>query len=176
MMTAASSGRRLVPGYCPLHCPDTCSWEVTVEDGRAISLHGTRDHPFTRGSLCVKVNGYLDHMHAPDRLLYPMRRVGPKGAGRFERTTWDAALSEFADRLRKVIATGGGEAIGPCAGCGSMGHLQGLNGVGQRLWNAIGASIHEPTICHHAGSFGTRYTMGSRHGLDPETMDRSRLI
>ncbi len=74
---------KIVKGACPLDCPDTCSWEVTVKDGRAIDLRGTKDHPFTRGSLCAKLNKYLDHVSAPDRLLHPMRRIGRKGEGRF---------------------------------------------------------------------------------------------
>ncbi|MBI1872397.1 MAG: molybdopterin-dependent oxidoreductase, partial [Acidobacteria bacterium] len=96
--------RHIVRGACPLDCPDTCSWEVTVEDGRAVDLRGTQDHPFTRGSLCAKVDRYLDVMHAPDRLLYPMRRVGRKGEGKFERTAWSDAIAEFADRLQGILA------------------------------------------------------------------------
>ena len=107
--------RRVVRGACPLDCPDTCSWEVTVEDGRAVRLRGTRDHPFTRGSLCAKVDKYLDVMYSPDRLLYPLRRAGPKGSGRFERVTWDEALSQIAERLNDTIRTHGAAAIWP--GC-----------------------------------------------------------
>ena len=84
-----TDGQHIVRGACHLDCPDACSWEVTVEGGRAVALHGTRDHPFTQGSLCVKVNPYLEHTRAPDRLLHPLRRVGKKGAGDFERITWD---------------------------------------------------------------------------------------
>lgn len=72
-------------GACPLDCPDGCSWEVTVEDGVAVGMRGNRAHPITRGALCVKVNRYLEQVNSPDRILYPMRRAGPKGEGRFER-------------------------------------------------------------------------------------------
>ena len=72
-------------GACPLDCPDGCSWVVTVEDGKAVNLRGNREHPYTAGALCAKVNGYLEHTRAPDRLLHPLRRVGPKGSGMFER-------------------------------------------------------------------------------------------
>ena len=168
--------RRIVRGACPLDCPDTCSWEVTVEDGRAVRLRGTRDHPFTRGSLCAKVDKYLDVMYSPDRLLYPLRRAGRKGGGRFERVTWDEALSEIAERLNHTIRTHGGAAIWPYLGCGNMGFLQGIAGTGQRLWNLVGASAHLATICSIAGSVGTKYTLGSRHGLDPEAFAHAKLI
>ena len=116
----ATDGQRVVRGACPLDCPDTCSWDVTVKNGRAVDLHGARDHPFTQGSLCVKVNRYLEHTQAPDRLLYPMRRVGKKGAGEFDRITWDDALDEIGSRFKDVIATYGSEAIWPCFGTGSQ--------------------------------------------------------
>ena len=167
---------RKVPGACPLDCPDTCSWEVTVENGRATNLCGKRDHPFTQGNLCAKVNKYLEHMYAPDRLLHPMRRIGRKGEGRFEPVTWDDAIDEMAARLQRIIAKHGGEAIWPYAGSGSMGCLQGIAGVGQRLWNTVGASLHLPTICSIAGGVGTNYTLGSGQGLDPEAFSHSRLI
>jgi anaerobic selenocysteine-containing dehydrogenase len=165
-----------VLGACPLDCPDTCSWVVTLENGRAVSLKGNPDHPFTKGALCAKVNSYLDHTRAPDRLLYPLRRTGAKGTGRFERVSWDEALGEIAARLRDVIGRHGGEAIWPYHGTGSMGYIQGVAGSGRRLWNILGASQHEPTICSIAGLVGTSYTLGTSAGMDPETFADSRLI
>ena len=99
-----------------MDCPDTCSWVVTVEDGRAVELKGDRDHPHTRGALCVKLNRYLEHTRAPDRLLYPLRRVGRKGEGRFERISWDEALGEISSRWQRVIARHGPQAIWPYCG------------------------------------------------------------
>jgi anaerobic selenocysteine-containing dehydrogenase len=143
-----------VIGACPLDCPDTCSWVVTVEDGEAVRLRGNRDHPFTRGALCAKVNGYLEHTRAPDRLLYPLRRVGAKGEGRFERISWDDALGEIATRLTDVIDRHGGEAIWPFQGTGTLGFIQGCEGdAGRRLWNALGTSRHKLTICSVAGAW-----------------------
>jgi len=172
----AENDRHTVRGACPLDCPDTCSWDVTVEGGHAVRLTGTRDHPFTRGSLCAKVDKYLDVMYSPDRLMFPLRRAGRKGEGRFERLTWDEALSEIAARLNETIRDYGGAAIWPYLGCGNMGFLQGIAGAGQRLWNTLGASVHLPTICSIAGSVGTKYTLGSRHGLDPEAFAHAKLI
>src|ERR1035441_1583469 len=87
---------------CALDCPDTCSLVLTVEDGHATRLRGDPGHPVTRGFLCGKVAQYLEREYHPQRLLYPQRRVGAKGAGRFERITWDEALDTIAGRLRAV--------------------------------------------------------------------------
>jgi anaerobic selenocysteine-containing dehydrogenase len=166
-----------VHGACPLDCPDTCSWLVTVEDGRAVRLRGNRDHPFTRGALCAKVNHYLEHTRADDRLLHPLRRVGRKGEGRFERISWDDALEEIASRLLAVRDEFGGEAIWPFQGTGTLGFVQGLEGrAGQRLWNSLGASWHDMTACSIAGGVGARYTNGTNTGMDPETFAQSKLI
>jgi anaerobic selenocysteine-containing dehydrogenase len=160
-----------------LDCPDTCSWIVTVKDGEAVGLRGDPQHPFTRGWLCNKVTDYLGYARSPDRLLYPMRRVGPKGAGELVRISWEEALDVIADRLGRVIATEGPEAIWPFVGTGSMGLIQGIYGAGRRLWNVLGASRHVVTICTIAGGFGTGYTLGdNRVGMDPETLSYSKLI
>src|SRR5215468_5864987 len=92
-----------IRGACPMDCPDTCSWIVTIKDGRAVKLQGDRAHPFTRGALCNKLNDYIAYTQSPERLLYPMRRVGlkdgAKGRGEFERISWDEALAEISARL-----------------------------------------------------------------------------
>ena len=103
-----------------MDCPDTCSWVVTVEDGRAVELKGDRDHPHTRGALCVKLNRYLEHTQAPDRLLHPLRRVGRKGEGRFARISWEEALGEISSRWQQVIARHGPQAIWPYCGTRSL--------------------------------------------------------
>src|SRR5262249_12238808 len=106
---------RVVRGACPHDCPDTCAMLVTVEsrpDGdRAVQVVGNPDHPTTKGFLCKKVSNYLDRTYSPDRLQYPMRRIGRKGEGRFERISWDAALDEIAARFRAI----GESADGPQA-------------------------------------------------------------
>ncbi|MCW2945191.1 MAG: molybdopterin oxidoreductase [Actinoallomurus sp.] len=166
-----------VLGACPLDCPDACSWVVTVEDGQAVSMRGNAEHPMTRGALCVKVNRYLEQTRAQDRILHPMRRVGRKGEGRFERISWDEALGEIAGRLDEVTAAYGGQAVWPFQGTGSLGYIQGLEGfAGRRFFNVLGASIHDPTICSIAGSRGLKYTLGTSGGMDPEDFARSKLI
>ncbi|WP_068022517.1 molybdopterin-containing oxidoreductase family protein [Nocardia mexicana] len=166
-----------VLGACPLDCPDACSWVVTVEDGAAVGLRGNKEHPVTRGALCVKVNRYLEQLHAPDRITYPMRRVGRKGEGRFERIGWDEALDEIATRLTGIIDEHGGEAVWPFHGTGSLGYIQGLEGFsGRRFFNVLGSSLLDPTICSISGTLGTKYTLGTSGGMDPEDFAKSKLI
>jgi anaerobic selenocysteine-containing dehydrogenase len=166
-----------VRGACPLDCPDTCSWIVTVKQGQAVALRGDPHHPFTRGSLCNKVADYLNYTRSPERLLYPLRRVGAKGSGEFIRISWDEALETISARLRDAIATDGAEAIWPFLGSGSMGLIQGAYSAGRRFWNVLGASRHVQTMCTIAGGFGTGYTLGdNRVGMDPETLRFSKLV
>ncbi|WP_460717752.1 molybdopterin-containing oxidoreductase family protein [Nocardia heshunensis] len=166
-----------VLGACPLDCPDGCSWVVDVQDGKAVGLRGNKDHPVTRGALCVKVNRYLEQVHSPERITHPLRRVGRKGEGRFERISWDEALDEIASRLTGIVDEFDGEAIWPFHGTGSLGYLQGLEGFsGRRFFNTLGASLHDPTICSIAGSTGLNYTLGTAGGMDPEDLAHSKLI
>src|SRR5262245_47599070 len=109
---------RQVRGACPLDCPDTCSWIVTLTNGQPSSLRGDPAHPYTCGSLCNKVADYLGYARSPERLLYPLRRVGAKGSGEFIRISWDEALETIAGRFREVIASYGAEAIWPYVGTG----------------------------------------------------------
>src|SRR5262245_22822069 len=113
MMTDVDIPLYSVHGVCPHDCPDTCAWQVTVKDGVATELVGNPDHPFTRGGLCAKVNHYLERVYSPDRILYPLRRVGAKGEGTFERISWDEALQGIATRLKTIIAEDGPSAILP---------------------------------------------------------------
>src|SRR5215470_17974614 len=100
--------KNVVHAACPHDCPDACGVLITVEDGKAVKIQGDPSHPVTQGFLCAKVAKYLDRVYSPDRVLYPMRRVGPKGAAgegvrateRWERISWDEALSEIAARFR----------------------------------------------------------------------------
>jgi anaerobic selenocysteine-containing dehydrogenase len=173
---AAAGGRHEVVGACALDCPDGCSWVVTVEGGRAVALRGNHEHPFTRGGLCAKVAPYLDYAASPQRLLHPLRRVGAKGEGRFERVSWDDALAEIAGRLRATIDEHGAEAIWPYAGTGTVGWVQGIVGAGKRLFHSLGASRHDVDICSRAGHVGMQYTTGSAAGMDPADLEHSGLI
>jgi anaerobic selenocysteine-containing dehydrogenase len=170
-------GLRNIRGACPLDCPDTCAWIVTVKNGSPVSLRGDPDHPYTRGSLCNKVVDYLDYARSRERVLYPLRRVGEKGSGEFVRISWDEALEEIAARLGDVIVKDGAEAIWPIAGSGNMGLIQGIYSAGRRLWNVLGTSRNDYTLCTIAGGYGTGYTLGdNKVGMDPESFRFSKLI
>lgn len=143
---------RDIPGACPLDCPDGCSWVVTIDDdGKAVRVRGNPDHPFTRGGLCKKVNPWLEHAADPSRLLQPLRRIGPKGAARFEPIGWDEAIGTIAERFSDIVDTSGGGAIWPFYGTGSMGYVQGANST-QALWNRMGAAAHHLSICSPAAT------------------------
>lgn len=168
---------RQIRGACPLDCPDTCAWIVTVKNGEPLSLRGDPAHPYTRGSLCNKVENYLAYARSPDRLLYPMRRSGPKGRGEFVRISWDEALEKIAAVCGDVTDKYGAEAILPYSGSGNMGMIQGIYGAGDRLWNVLGTSRGVYTMCTIAGAYGTGYTLGDNGlGMDPETLCFSKLI
>lgn len=160
---------------CALDCPDACSVLVQVEDGRGVKLRGNPDHPVTRGFLCAKVTKYLEREYSPDRLLYPQKRIGAKGEGRFARISWDEALDTIADRLQRVAQEWGPEAVLPYSYAGSMGLLN-ANGMDRRFFHRIGASRLDRTICATAGGVGLMNTQGFRYGVAPEDFVHSRLI
>jgi anaerobic selenocysteine-containing dehydrogenase len=149
---------------------------VTVESGRATRVAGDPDHPVTQGFLCAKVNRYVERTYHRDRLLYPMRRVGPKGAGRFERISWDAALTEIAERLNAIRQSpDGAQGILPYSYAGTMGLVQGES-MDRRLFHTIGASKLDRTICSTAGGMGMKMTVGANIGADIEGIPESDLI
>ena len=159
---------------CPHDCPDTCAMLVTVRDGVAVDVRGDPDHPTTHGALCAKVSRYLERTYHPDRLLHPLRRVGPKGSGQFERVSWDTALTDIAARLG-AIAADDPQAIVPYSYAGTMGCVQGES-MAARLFHKLGASRLDRTICSAAGEAGLQLVIGARLGMDVEQFEHSRLI
>jgi len=160
---------------CALDCPDCCSLLINVEDGKGSRLRGNPDHPVTRGFLCGKVARYLEREYAPDRLLYPQRRVGKKGEGKFERISWDEALDTVARRLQSVSDEFGPEAILPYSYAGTMGFLNGA-GMDRRFFHRLGASRLDRTICSSAGGEALVRTLGFKYGTEPEQFRHSKLI
>jgi len=163
-----------VRATCPHDCPDTCAMLITVEDGVATEVKGDPDHPITAGVLCTKVARYGERTYHPDRLLHPMRRVGNKGEGKFERISWDAAIGEIAERLG-AIAARAPQAILPYSYCGTMGLVQGES-MSARFFHRLGASLLDRTICAMAGATGYKYTIGASVGTDLEQFQDARLI
>ena len=160
---------------CALDCPDACSLLINVDEGRGSRLRGNPDHPVTRGFLCGKVARYLEREYSPARLLYPQRRAGRKGEGRFERVTWDEALDEVAARLKTLAAEFGSESILPYSYGGTMGFLQG-SGMDRRFFHRLGASRLDRTICSAAGGAGLIDATGFKYGTEPEQFRHAKLI
>ncbi len=166
---------QVIQGGCAHDCPDTCAWQVTVEDGRATRLAGDPNHPYTKGALCAKVNRYLDRVYAPDRVLQPLRRTGAKGDARFAPIPWEQALVEISSRLEEVVAEHGAEAVLPYSYAGNMGLVQ-YAGMDRRFFGALGASRLDRTICGDTANIGVTSVIGSSTGMLPEEIEQSRLI
>ncbi|MEO0421164.1 MAG: molybdopterin oxidoreductase family protein [Pseudomonadota bacterium] len=162
-------------GGCPHDCPDTCSMLFEVEDGKLTGVRGNPEHPLTRGGLCVKLKDYEKRHYHPDRVLYPMRRVGAKGEGKFERITWDAALDEITDRWKAIIDEHGPEAILPYSYLGHQGLVHGLNGA-DAFFNRMGATVCERTFCGEGSATAWLLTHGPSGGMDPESFIHSKFI
>jgi len=171
---ASTAAETIVKAACPHDCPDTCALEIHVRDGVAVKVAGAAAHGPTAGVLCTKVARYTERTYHPDRVLYPLRRVGKKGSGHFERTTWESAIDEIARRLRPIAARDP-EQILPYSYAGTMGIVQG-EAMAQRFFNRLGASKLEYTICASAGSAGHRLTLGPGIGMDVELVADARLI
>jgi anaerobic selenocysteine-containing dehydrogenase len=192
--------KKMVHAACPHDCPDACGVLITVEDGRATKIQGDPAHPVTRGFLCAKVAKYLDRVYSPHRVLYPMRRIRPKGpdagrqslvtgsqpvAGRdhreayataaFERITWDTALDDITNRYKQISREFGSEAILPYSYGGTLAALNG-GSMDRRFFHRLGASQLERTICSAAGEAGLKSVTGAKLGTEPEQFRESRYI
>ena len=197
--------KQVVHAACPHDCPDACGVLITVEDGRATKIQGDPEHPVTRGFLCAKVAKYLDRVYSPDRVLYPMRRIGAKGpvegqrsfappdrvkdpvphnqkpphqspdAQTWERISWDEALEEITTRLRAIASEFGSEAILPYSYGGTLGTLNGA-AMDRRFFHRLGASQLERTICSAAGEAGLKSVLGVKMGTEPEQFRHSKYI
>ncbi len=162
-------------GVCPHDCPDTCGVITEVENGRAVKFYANPDHPITNGWLCGKVRPYLDHVYHPDRLLHPLRRVGPKGSGRWERISWETALNEIGSRWRRIIAEYGAAAVLPYSYSGTLGLVQ-MTISSARFWNRLGASRLQRSICGAAAEFAVTQTLGARRSPPYADIAHSRLV
>jgi len=164
-----------IRGACPHDCPDTCGIVTEVRDGRAVAFRGDAENPVTRGWLCAKVRPYLDHVYHPDRLTHPLRRVGPKGGGQWERVSWADALTEIGERWKQIIAKYGAEAILPYSYSGTLGLVQ-MSVSSTRFWNRLGASQLRRSICGAAAERAVEATLGARWAQPYADIVRSRLV
>ena len=192
--------KKVVHAVCSHDCPDACGVLITVEDGQATKIQGDPEHPVTRGFLCAKVAKYLDRVYSPDRVLYPMRRVGPKGpvVGQrsfaphdrvkdpvphdqnphnqtWQRISWDEALDEITSRFRAISAEVGSEAILPYSFGGTLGTLN-SHTMDRRFFHRLGASQLDRAICSAAGEAGLQSVLGVKLGTEPEQFRHSKYI
>src|SRR5450756_2495459 len=154
---------RTVQAACPHDCPDTCAMRVTVQGDKVIKLQGDPDHPTTNGALCTKVARYAERTEHAERVLTPLKRVGPKGKGEFVPVSWDEALDDIAGRLG-AIAARAPEAILPYSYAGTMGMVQG-EGMAARFFNQLGASQLARTICSNAGGAALAAAYAAKLGM-----------
>lgn len=166
-----------VLGACPHDCPDTCSMVTTVVGGIAIKVQGNPEHPHTDGALCTKVSRYTERTYHPERILHPLKRVGAKGSGQFERVSWEAALHDIASRLTSIASRGAdaAQAILPYSYAGTMGLVQ-SESIAARFFHKLGTSLLDRTICASAGAEGLTYTLGGKVGMRVEFFAESKLI
>ena len=172
--TPTTDAPRTVQAACPHDCPDTCAMRVTVQGDKVIRLQGDPDHPTTNGALCTKVSRYAERTEHAERVLRPLKRVGPKGRGEFVPVSWDEALTDIAARLGEIAARAPA-AILPYSYAGTMGMVQG-EGMAARFFNKLGASRLDRTICSNAGGDALAATYGAKVGMHVEHFAESQLI
>ncbi|HMK11523.1 MAG TPA: molybdopterin-dependent oxidoreductase, partial [Acidimicrobiales bacterium] len=161
---------------CPLDCPDTCSLEVTVEDGRLTSIDAGPANPMTQGFICAKVKHHARRVYAPERVLTPLVRTGPKGSGEFRTASWDEALDLVAAKVAAAIASEDGPAsVVPYLYNSSAGLLA-AEGLTWRLFDELGASRVLHTICAATAGAAWQSTFGSMLSADPHDVVHSRLV
>ena len=173
-VSLVKASQHVVRGACPHDCPDTCALLTTVENGVAIKVSGNPEHRPTDGVLCNKVSRYTERTYHPGRVLQPLKRVGPKGMGRFEPVSWDDALQDIVSRL-SAIAAREPQAILPYSYAGTMGLVQG-DGMAARFFHKLGASLLDRTICSSAGGEALTQTLGHKVGMKVEFFAESKLI
>lgn len=160
---------------CPRDCYDTCAmYSYVDEGGRIVRVEGRKDHGLTRGFLCRKGQRILEWVYSPERLKYPMKRVGPKGSGKFERISWEEAYETIVLKLKEVIRDYGPLSVLPYEYAGHMGVLSRY--YPYRFFNRIGASQLEYTICSETGKRAITYHYGNYAGMDPEDVLNSKYV
>ncbi|HWR06223.1 molybdopterin-dependent oxidoreductase [Sporomusa sp.] len=165
---------KIVRSVCPYDCPDACGLLVSVEESRVVKVQGDPEHPFTRGTLCPKMNQYERTVHSPQRITTPLRRSGAKGTGTFEPVSWEEAIAGITTKWQDIIAQHGAEAILPYSYAGTMGLVQ--RNAGHPFFYSLGASQLERTICSPAKGCGWNAVMGQTMALHTNEIHASDLI
>src|SRR6266540_7051509 len=170
-----SWGKSTVRTACPLDCPDACTLDVTVEQGRIQKIDGGDDNPVTRNFICAKVRRFDERVYGEDRVLYPSVRKGAKGQGTFTRVAWDEALDLIAVHMSEIKAQHGGEAILPFYYGGSNGLLtQSTNDA--ELWRRFGTSRLATTVCAAPTGAANLALYGKMAGVVYQDYPHAKLI
>jgi anaerobic selenocysteine-containing dehydrogenase len=172
---AFPSTQHSVSTVCPLDCPDSCSLDVVVQDGRVATIDGSRLNPVTGGYICAKVRRFPERVYGADRLLHPAIRTGGKGSGLFRRASWEEALSLTADRLREAKAQWGGESVLPYSYGGSNGLLT-QDTSDAWLFHRLGASHLARTVCAAPTGAANQAMYGKMASVAYEDFPEARLI
>ena len=141
---------------------------------RATKIRGNPAHPFSQGELCPKVNRFLERVYSPERVLRPMRRIGPKGSAIFAPITWDEALVEIGDRWKAIVDEFGAEAIAPFTSAGNQ-SLLALHTAGPFLAR-LGASRQVDSVCGATAGAGLGITYGSGRAADPVELRHAKCV
>ena len=160
---------------CTLDCPDGCSLAVTVRDGRIVDVDASPANPYAEGWICAKVKRYAERVYAPERVLTPLVRIGPKGAGEFRQASWDEAIGLVVDRMREAIARRGADSVVAFTYNSSSGVVE-SSSLTEAFFATIGATIVEHTICAATNSAAWESVYGDMNSADPRHAEHSQLV
>lgn len=175
MNSSVFATEHAVSTVCPLDCPDSCSLDVRIQDGRITSIDGSSLNPVTDGYICAKVRRFPERIYGPDRLLYPAVRKGPKGLASFQRTSWDDAMALIAERINEARERWGGESILPYSYGGSNGLLT-QDTSDATLFRRLGASRLARTVCAAATGAANAAMYGKMASVTYLDFQDARLI
>ena len=176
-------GARVVHTMCTLDCPDACSLAVTVTvgvtvdgaDERITHIDAAPENALTDGWICAKVKRHADRVYAPERVLTPLIRTGPKGAGEFRAASWDEALGVIVQRIRAAIERKGPDSVVAFTYNSSAAVIE-RAGLGEAFFAAIGATIAEHTICAHTMGVSWDSVFDGMESADPLDVVNSKLV
>jgi len=160
---------------CPHDCPDTCAWKVELEQGRISKIIGDPSQPVTQGVICEKARYYAERVYGSDRVLFPMKRSGPKGSGQFKQISWEEALTEITQRWQALIEEYGPQCILPYSYAGTEGIINKAS-MDRRFFYRLGSSQLERTICSEAGNVGYQMAYGTSRGVNPLETVKARFL
>jgi anaerobic selenocysteine-containing dehydrogenase len=173
-MTVTEPGR-IVHTACTLDCPDACSLAVHVVEERIVSIDASPDNPLTDGWICSKVGRQAKRVYAPERVLTPLRRTGPKGTGAFAAISWDEALADIAARIGSAVERRGPESVVAFTYNSSAAAVESTS-ASEALFATIGATVADHTICAATVSAAWDSVYGDMNSADPHDVVNADLI